>query len=201
LNWKRLKQALFSKAQVITGVTLTFLISSALVRAYQEFSFTDFSSGTPISAADMNNKINLLNKRLAAVGTVTSIGITTSLNVSAFTSNVLLNFNTVFYDYSGGLGNSYVSVGNMVTFTSSTQGLYEYVFVSALTGSTGITYVTLKKNSSYMDQTAVAGGSIGHVVGRHYFKSGDFLGLDLMNNSSISVTIDPNVTKLTLKKL
>lgn len=199
MNWKRVKQALFSKAQVITGVTLTFLISSALVRAYQEFSFTDFSSGTPISAADMNNKINLLNKRLAAVGTVTAVGLISTLNYSSSSSTIGMAFSTAFYDYTGGLGDSYVSNSTFVSFTSATQGFYEYTF---LLGGTGTTYNNffVKKNSEQIGYIyGTSNSSVGHAVGKHYFNPGDTFKIELVPFEPVG--IDPLKTRVILKKL
>jgi hypothetical protein len=182
-------------------VVLTFLVSSALVRAFQEFNFTDFQSGTTISATDMNNKINLLNKRLAAVGTVTSIGMTTSINFSGYVSSVPISFSTVFYDYAGGLGHAYVSSGSFLTFNSLTEGAYEVLIMGALNEGLGSAAIEVRKNSIPAVSLSLTSTSVSIKDARSYFQNGDSMSIQFTNQSASSVSINPAKTKLVIKKL
>jgi hypothetical protein len=62
--WYKFRKGLFTKSQFVTGVTITLVTTSALVYAFNQLSLNIFSSGTTISATEVNANFEYLNERI-----------------------------------------------------------------------------------------------------------------------------------------
>lgn len=65
--WHKFKNGLFTKAQFLTGATISLLLTSGLVWAFTVASMTTFTSGTAISATQVNDNFTYLKERLEAL--------------------------------------------------------------------------------------------------------------------------------------
>ncbi len=135
--WKKFRSGLFTNAQVFTGVTLSLLFTSGIVYAFTVANLNVFSSGTTISASEMNDNFTYVQERLEAL----SGGKFQVTNASTFSfgswpccasSTQRVNFDTVDEDFSGpaSYGSNFV-VGN--TFIADESRFYKVSLIGKLT--------------------------------------------------------------------
>lgn len=136
---KKFVEGLFTKAQFITGTTITLLVSSAIVWAFTHTSLHEFYPNTTISASDMNDNFEYVKERLDALGgeqfelkTTSAQSLphgSTNNQVADLTS---ITFGTVSVDLST-LGALYQSQGYHVVTES---GFYQYNMVGNIQAGT-----------------------------------------------------------------
>jgi hypothetical protein len=65
--WEKFKNGLFTKTQFLTGMTLSFILISSFVYAFNQLSLNIFSSGAVISSAEVNANFEYVNERIEAM--------------------------------------------------------------------------------------------------------------------------------------
>ena len=65
--WEKFKNGLFTKTQFLTGVTLSFILISSFVYAFNQLSLNIFSSGAVISSSQVNANFEYINERIEAI--------------------------------------------------------------------------------------------------------------------------------------
>lgn len=135
--WHKFKNGLFTKAQFLTGATISLLLTSSLVWAFTVANMTTFTSGTTISAAQVNDNFTYLKERLEAlsggkfvVSTSTPQAFPTVPCCAGNTTGVV-DFDTADLDLAG-LGASF-NGADRITVTESS--FYEASIVSQVDGT------------------------------------------------------------------
>lgn len=211
MKWLRdFSKGLFTRTQFLVGVGLTTFITSALVFAYYELAITPFTAGSNISAAEMNNKLQMINTRLAKVSTEFAIGLVsdTSLAVTptAYSYEDFLNPSfTQIYDYSGGGSTGFASsmaTYGYHTFTSADEGVYKITFsVNPVVESSYPGSMGLYRNGQtfpFIQKGFGGSGAMGLEMVQA-FKNGD--SIQLKYGTTDAFALDSETTIIHFKKL
>jgi hypothetical protein len=213
-DWfKRFKKGLFTKTQVLVGITLTMLITSALIYAYQVLSLTTFSSGTTISSAEVNQNFSLINDKLTELSYRWEVKFSNNVTLNSvggccnyYTLFQVINFDQVSKDENPYQeGNDFINDGNL---TIDEEGFYQIFYtMKAINGGTaGANIYFFKNASTQYFQNFYANASVNSVYNGQYtkyFNAGDVI--EVRGNAaccgSSTVDIDASETRFYFKKL
>lgn len=191
--FKKFREGLFSRTQVITGITLTAIGATTFVYAFQLLTLHTFTPGTTISSAQVNQNFQDLNQALASLPIGFSVGLTNSLTIPSFTGATALPFETVHYDFTdGSLGVELVTTDQI---TINENGYYQIVAfsrssfgdgeINILVGATTIQSIYLNTFGSLYPGTQYVP-----------LNSGDVVTIEVNTNSGSELILDPQLFKL-----
>jgi len=214
--WKKFRAGLFTNTQFLTGMTLSLLFTSGVVWAFTVASMTTFTSGTPISSAQVNDNFTYLKERLEVLSgdkfVVSTSTVQSFPTVACCGGNTLgqLDYDTVESDLSAtGIGTDFTTndfiiisegnfyevsvVGQVETGSVKTSGDLK---IQKYTGGVGSpTYITALN-------IATPGGSFQGTRQTVWLKSGDKV--EVVGEAGCCGAGDVDVqagSKFTLKKL
>jgi hypothetical protein len=204
--FQRFKQGLFTKAQVLTGITITMVTTSALVYAYQILSLYTFTAGDTIKSQEINDNFSQINDLLSRSNNTFEVGLTANQSVAS-TANVYslmdpLNINTVYSDYTEhGYG---TALNNNGSFTLQENGLYR-ILVHSKVASGGGGYIRIyKANGTYTLGSVYlssASSTIGYNHMEVFLEQDEVIEFRTQTYSLSGMEIDGAKTKVIFKKL
>ena len=148
--WSKFKKGLFTRSQVLTGVSLSLLTTSAIVFAFNQLSLNIFSSGTTISSTQVNDNFEYINERIKYLaGQQFEVARTADFPLTSGLTSRTLFLDAAIADFtSNSLANSVATQGY---FTVPETGLYELQLSGELSPANAFAYQSLMVYIEYVD--------------------------------------------------
>lgn len=215
--WQNFKQGLFTKSQFVTGVTLTMLATSAVIYAFNQLSLNIFTSGSTISASEVNANFEYLKERIDYLsgGLVDIYGQTSGPIPS--TGNITSNFHTLgFNSIAAEFDTTHNVASQMITnsgFSVTENATFEFTFKGAMDTSVNTNAFTILPIRRYIDSTGStaysnfisitmyswsSGGTV--FSWQDTLQSGDFYYLGIQNYNPNNVDLLPGYQLIIRKK-
>ncbi len=139
--FRKFRKGLFTKAQFVTGATISLMVTSALVWAFTHSSITTFNQDDVISSTEMNNNFAYVKERLDklaggkfVLATTSVVNLATPTTSHCCKADYLfpITFDVAVEDFSTH-GQDYLSNGNIVVQES---GLYQMILTGRIQNPT-----------------------------------------------------------------
>lgn len=191
--FKNFRKGLFSRTQVITGITLTAIGATTFVYAFQLLTLHSFAPDTPISSSQVNQNFQDLNQALASLPIGFSVGLNNSLVIPSASGATTFPFETVHYDYTqGSLG---VGLVNTDQILINENGYYQIVAISRSAAGDGEINIVVAGTTL---QSIFLNTSNSLYPGNQYISlsSGDVVTIQINPSCCSDLELDPELFKL-----
>jgi hypothetical protein len=191
--FKKFREGLFTRTQVITGITLTAIGATTFVYAFQLLTLHSFTPGTPISSAQVNQNFQALNQALASLPIGFSVGLNNSLTIPSSMGATTLAFETVHYDFTeGSLG---VGLVNSDQIFINENGYYQIVALNRSAAGDG--QINILVGGSTMQSIFL--NTMGSLFPNNQYvplNSGDIVTIEINSGCCSDLELDPELFKL-----